>query len=183
MSSFFSRKGVLLALVGLCFHAPIQAQEASQPVRAFLSAGGGFGTHHTLYASASLSHHTGDYIVRGALAYNLFLGVFGIPGSFEDDGEWRKELAEGALLYGRRARASRGWARGALGVGYVSGEQLDPVSPGEEPTTSAFGLAAQAWVAWTPQPWLGLGLTGVGNLNNYRSLGALTLSVHLGRTR
>lgn len=68
MSSFLSRTGVLLALVGLCFHAPIHAQEASPPVRAFLSAGGGLGTHHTLYASGSLSHHTGDYIVRGALA-------------------------------------------------------------------------------------------------------------------
>jgi hypothetical protein len=175
MANLPSTKAVALALMGLLCHAPVQAQEVAPPVLAFFSAGGGFGSHGALYAAASLSHRTGDYILRGAQAFELRVGLYG-------DG-WDRELTEGALLYGRRARPSWGWARGALGVGYIDTEQLSPVGPGEEPSTSAIGLAVQGDVAWTPHPWLGVGLTGVGNVNNLRSFAALTLSMHLGRSR
>jgi hypothetical protein len=136
-----------------------------------------------LYASVSLSHRTGDYILRGAQAFDFSFGVFTLGGSALEGGGWNRELTEGALLYGRRARPGWGWVRGALGVGYIDTEQLSPVAPGEEPSTSAIGLAAQGDVAWTPNSWLGLGLTGVGNFNDLRSFGALTLSLHLGRSR
>jgi hypothetical protein len=169
--------------MGLVFHAPVQAQDVSSPVRAFISAGGGLGSHGTLYASVSLSHRTGDYILRGAQAFDFSFGVFTLGGSALEGGGWNRELTEGALLYGRRARPGWGWVRGALGVGYIDTEQLSPVAPGEEPSTSAIGLAAQGDVAWTPNSWLGLGLTGVGNFNDLRSFGALTLSLHLGRSR
>ncbi len=182
MCNLLSSKGVAFALVGLLFHTSIQAQEVSPPVGAFFSAGGGFGSHGALYASVSLSHRTGDYILRGAQAFDLGFG-FDLWGGSPSEGGWDRELTEGALLYGRRVRPGWGWARGALGVGFIDTVQLSPVSPGEEPTTSAVGLAAQGDVAWTPHPWLGLGLTGIGNFNNLRSYAALTLSVHLGRSR
>jgi hypothetical protein len=183
MSLLPSSTAVALAVTGLLFHAPVQAQDVSSPVRAFISAGGGLGSHGTLYASVSLSHRTGDYILRGAQAFDLDFGIDLWGGSDPGGGGWNRELTEGALLYGRRARPSWGWARVALGVGYIDAEQLSPVAPGETPATSAIGLAAQADVAWTPNSWLGLGLTGVGNFNDLRSFAALTLSIHLGRSR
>ncbi|MEX2572344.1 MAG: hypothetical protein WD737_13680 [Gemmatimonadota bacterium] len=182
MSKFLNTRGALLVLLGISFHAPLQAQEDAPPLRAFVSAGGGLGSHGTLHASVSLSHATGDYIVRGALGFDL-VGFAIFPGESVDPA-WSKVLTEGALLYGRRAATGWGWARGALGVGYVHSERhLTPVSPGENPPpVSAFGVAAQAEAAWTPLPWLGLGIAGVGNLNGLRPLGALTLSMHVGRT-
>jgi hypothetical protein len=169
--------------MGLLFHAPVQAQDVASPVRPFISAGGGLGSHGALYASVSLSHRTGDYILRGAQAFEHGSAIFGLGGVVREGGGWDRELTEGALLYGRRARPSWGWARGALGVGYIDAEQLSPSAPGEEPSTSAIGLAAQGDLAWTPNSWLGLGLTGVGNVNDLRSFAALTLSIHLGRSR
>jgi uncharacterized membrane protein YdcZ (DUF606 family) len=171
---------VLVVLIGLWSHTPVQAQEASRPLRPFVSAGGGFGSHGALYASLTLSHRTGDYILRGAQAYDL---SFGVPFGGVAGGDWQHALTEGAFLYGRRARTSWGWAGGALGVAYVHSEQIAPMTPGEEPSTSTIGLAAQAGVAWTPHSWLGFGLTAVANLNDLRPLGAVTLSVHLGRSR
>jgi hypothetical protein len=46
--------------------------------------------------------------------------------------------------------------------------------------TSSFGLAAEAGGAWQLRPRIGLGLTGVGNANGFRSLAAGTLGIHVG---
>lgn len=150
------------------------AQDVSSPVRMFVTAGAGFGSHFTPHASLTASHRTGDYILRGAMAYGADLGGYSPWGG-------PREVTEIAALYGRRVRWSRGWVRAAVGGGYVYGDQLEPVAPGEEPTTSSVGLAGQVGFVWTPARSFGVGLTGVGNVNGFRSLGAVTLSVHVGR--
>lgn len=171
------RGGVGLALLlSLVAPVPLEAQDPSSDLGAFVSVGAGFGSHFTPHASLSVVHHTGDYLVRVASGYGPDLA----DGTF-----WTgiRELTELSLLYGRRKAWSHGWIRGALGVGYVEGPQSAPVAPGEEPTTRGAGLAAQLGIAWTPLPSLGVGLTGVGNLNEVRSVGAVTLAVHVGRLR
>jgi hypothetical protein len=119
-----------------------------------------------LYASLSLAHRTGDYLVRGAAAFDPEYGSL-LVGGTDTDG-WRKEVTELALLYG---------------PGYIEVEQPGPVGPGEEQQTSALGLAAQAGVVWVPTRRVGLGLTGVGNFNELRMFAALTLSLHVGSVR
>lgn len=171
---------VVAAVLGLAISAPVHAQEDDRPLRAFLTAGGGLGSHGTLLASLSLSHRTGDYLVRAALGFDPDVTITGVG----SDGGWTREVTEYAVLYGRPWERSWGWVRGALGVGYLDSERVDPVAPGEEPPSStAVGLAAQAGVVWAPSRALGVGLTGVANFNDVNSLAALTLSVHIGRVR
>lgn len=171
------RRVAVQVLIALVMPLPVQGQEAPEPMRLFLSAGAGPGSHGTLQGSLSLSDRTGEYLLRGVIGFDLALGLdFAIEGL-------RKELSELALLYGRRVRWDRGWARVALGVGRTVIAEPDPVGPGEEPTTSAFGLAGQTGVVWAPSQSFGFGLTGLGNLNELRDFGAVTLSVHVGRVR
>lgn len=163
----------VFVLLGCTVRPSLHAQDVRPPVRVFATGGAGFGSHFTPHASVSLAHSSGDYIVRGALGYGADLGGYSPWGG-------PRELTEVSLLYGRRMSWRRAWVRGAVGVGYVDGEQLDPVAPGEEPTTSAVGLAAQAGVVWVPVPRFGVGVTGVGNFNEFKTLAAVTLSVHVG---
>lgn len=165
--------GLLSALVA---PVPLEAQDPPSDLGAFVSVGAGFGSHFTPHASLSVVHPTGDYLVRVASGYGADLGEGTIWGGI-------RELTELSLLYGRRKAWSHGWIRGALGVGYVEGPQSAPVAPGEEPRTRGAGLAAQLGIAWTLLPTFGVGLTGVGNLNEVRSVGAVTLALHVGRLR
>lgn len=175
------RRTALLILIPFTIPLPVPGQEAPEPMRLFLSAGAGVGSHGTLHGSLSVSDRTGEYLLRGVMGFDLAFG--GFPGGdFAVEG-FTRELSELALLYGRRARRDRGWVRVALGVGRTAIAEPDPVGPGEEPTTSAFGLAGQAGFAWAPSRSFGFGLTGVGNLNELRSFGAVTLGVHVGRVR
>lgn len=59
----------------------------------------------------------------------------------------------------------------------------EPADPHPDRENSAFGLGAQAGVAWIPTSHFGIGLTGVGEFNDLESLAAVTLSVHLGDLR
>lgn len=178
------RRTPTLVLIAFAVPLPVLGQEGNEPTRLFLSAGAGMGSHGTLQGSLSISDRTGEYILRGAMGFDLaFGGLFGSGGDdFAIEG-FTKELSELALLYGRRARWDRGWARVALGVGWTTIADPDPVGPGEEPATSAFGVAGLAGVAWPLSRSFGLGLTGLGNLNDLRSFAALTLSLHVGRVR
>ncbi len=173
-----------LIVLALSLQAPLDAQEGSRPVRVFLTTGAGFGSHFTPHASVSLAHRTGEYMLRGALAYAPDVGGFGFGGG-GSAGPWGgpRQLTEVSLLYGGRKAWGATWARGAVGVGYVDAAQLDPVAPGEEPETNAIGLAAQVDLVWAPVPTFGIGMTGVGDLNDLRTLAAVTLSVHVGRVR
>jgi hypothetical protein len=152
----------------------LEAQDASPSPGVFLSAGAGFGSHFTPHVSLTLGHSTGDYILRGAVGFgpDLYL-PWGGP----------RELTEVSVLYGLRKQWGRTWSRAAVGLGRVHGPQLSPVAPGEEPVTSSFGPAAEAGVAWQLRPRIGLGLTGVGNGNGFRSLAAVTLGIHVGGVR
>lgn len=166
-------------LASLVVPSLVEAQDPSDStgsVRAFVSAGAGFGSHFTPHASLSVAHPTGDYILRGALGYGADL---------DGSGPWGgpRELTELSVMYGRKMEWDRAWVRGALGLGYVHRSQPDPVSLGEDPATSAVGLAAQAGIVWVPTPVFGVGVTGVGDFNDLESLAALTLSVHIGRVR
>ncbi|MFP3948362.1 MAG: hypothetical protein ACOC8K_09860 [Gemmatimonadota bacterium] len=167
---------LLLLVSPLALPAPGQAQDAGGPVGIFVTTGAGFGTHFTPHASVAVAHPTGDYILRGALGYRPDVG---------DSGPWGgpRELAEIAVIYGRRMQWDRGWLRAGLGVSYVGGDQLEPVLPGEEPTAGAVGLAAQVGVAWVLTPAVGIGLAGIGDLNDFRSLGAVTVTLHVGSLR
>lgn len=176
------RPTAVLVLIAFAMPLPVPGQEALEPMRLFLSAGAGLGSHGTLQGSISVSDRTGEYLLRGAMGFDLAFGGFPGGGDLAVEG-FTRELSELALLYGRRARRDRGWARVALGVGRTAIAEPDPVGPGEEPTTSAFGLAGQAGVVWAPSRSFGFGLTGVGNLNELRSFGAATLSVHVGLVR
>lgn len=172
-------RSAALALILVGFAMPDRVQ-AQNPTELFVALGGGLGSHGTLHASVSLSHRTGEYVFRGAAGFDPELG-----GLFTGGGDlvWSREVTELALLYGRRSTWSWGWARGALGIGYAEGDRDAPVSPGEDPSTSAYGVAAQVGVVWMLATRFGLGLTGVGNLNEFRSLAAITVSAHFGLVR
>lgn len=162
-----------LIILGLAFPALIRAQDAPRPATLGIVAGAGFGTHFLPHASLLLRHGTGDYLLRGSLGYGADLGTGGPWGG-------PREVAEVSVLYGVPKRWRNVLTRAALGFGYVDGPQLDPVGPGEEPMTRAVGVAFQGTVAWVPRPRLGIGLTGLANLNGFRSFGAVGLALHLG---
>lgn len=168
--------GLLVLLGGLEPAIAQDPDDSDESIRAFVSAGAGFGSHFTPHASLSVSHPTGDYILRGAAGYGADLGGSGPWGG-------PREVTEVSVMYGRRMEWNRAWIRGSLGLGYVDWSQPDPVSPGEEPATSTLGLAAQAGIVWVPVSSFGIGLTGVGDFNDLESLAAVTLSVHVGRLR
>jgi hypothetical protein len=173
----------VLTFLVLALPSPVRGQDQPAPLRAFLTAGTGGGSHIAVHASLSLAHRTGDYIARGAMGFDPnFSFTFGGSGS---DGSWTRELTEVAALYGRTRHQRWGWLRGALGPGFVDSEAaVGPVAPGEEPRAStAFGLAAQADGVLALSRHLGVGLTGVGNFNNLNTLAVFALSVHIGRIR
>jgi hypothetical protein len=173
----------VLTILVLALPTPVRGQDQTAPLRAFLTAGAGAGSHVALHASLSLSHRTGDYLVRGAMGLDPSFGFsFGGSGS---RGSWSRELTEIAALYGRTWHQSWGWLRGALGPGYVDSEAaVGPVSPGEEPRAStAFGLAAQVDGVLAVSRQFGVGLTGLGNFNDLNTLAAVALSIHIGRIR
>jgi hypothetical protein len=175
------------ALVGLIATAitaaPIVAQAAPQvtsPSTLVSLAGGlAFGSPDVGgYGSLSVSHRAGDVIVRYAETSDI--AIFGLSESVRDI----------SLLYGRRTRWERGWARAAGGLGYVRhlGEEVEEVcSPtlcsDEQVPRSGFGFAAQLDAVWAPGRNVGVGVGAVGNLNGQKALAAVTLSIHLGRMR
>lgn len=132
----------VLTTLLLALPSPVHGQDRSVPLRAFLTAGAGGGSHVALHASLALSHRTGDYIARGSLGldpnFSLDLGGSG------SGGNWSRELTEVAALYGRTRQQRWGWLRGALGAGYVDSETA------VGPWLPARSLPPQRHSAWRP---------------------------------
>jgi hypothetical protein len=174
--------GSLLAVLGL--GAPAWAQDApiaaTGPTRVSANLGLGVGSEDLGgLASFSVGGTWGDVVVRVAET-SEFVILTGPPRSAGDV----------AALYGRRSIGSKGWFRGAAGLGYVR-----TVDRGDEEEcywfacrherieSSTVGVALQGDAVWAIAKWLGLGAALVGNVNPDNSFATLTLGIHLGSLR
>lgn len=169
---------VLAAAMAVPASAQTGLQPAGGPILASVGGGLSAGTPEVGgQGSLTVSHRLGDVIVR--FANNGDVELFGN----------REEVRDVSILYGRRTRMGRGWARAAAGVGHVRHE-LDEVvecvllaCSYEETVTEGVGLALQLDLVWAPVRAVGLGIGGMANLNGSKTFGAVTASLHLGLLR
>jgi hypothetical protein len=140
--------------------------------RFWVSAGLGVGSED-FGGSANVAFQHGSHLfsLRTAATAGLF-----------DDG-----FGDVALLYGYATPTSRRHHAGAaIGIAIVNG-CIDPGEGGLFGSCidqgTVLGLPIEAQLAWLPAKFLGIGLSGFGNLNRTRSFGGVTVSLQLGRVR
>jgi hypothetical protein len=109
----------------------------------------------------------------------ISLRAAGTAGLYDDG------FSDYAVLYGRATRPSAGryQVSAAVGLGLVSGCEIDGWLAGCSDVSTVVGLPLEVQAFWRPGSLIGLGLYGFANLNDARSFAGLTLGLQLGRLR
>jgi hypothetical protein len=93
-------------------------------------------------------------------------------GGFDVTYKW-KELA---VLYGGIKKAKYGYVSASIGPAYMNGQIKDVKMP-------RFGIAAETQLFFTALPVIGIGLTGLGNVNTKMSYFGVMLCLQVGKLR